>query len=139
MMRKICSGLILAALTAWAADEAEVEKTERAWAAAVQKGDEAGMNKIYADDMVYAHSTGLAETKAQYLAKLKTGAQKYTGIEIQTLKVKVLKELAIVNAQGKFLGSTNGVPFDNRLAWTHIYVKRDGHWVMVAHQSARMQ
>lgn len=138
MLRRTCLGLVLAALSVWAADQADVEKAERAWAAAVEKGDTAAMNKLYADDMVYCHSTGLAESKAEYMAKLKTGEQKYTKIDIKNLKVKVLKELAIVNANGKFLGATKGVPFDNNLAWTHIYVKRGGQWVMVSHQSARM-
>lgn len=134
-----CFGLLVAAAVLPAAEEQEVEKAERAWAAAVEKSDYAAMQKIYADDMVYAHSTGLSETKAEYLKKLKAGSQKYTAIQIDSLKVKVLKELAIVNAKGRFKGAPNGVPFDNPLAWTHVYVKRGGQWVMVAHQSARLQ
>lgn len=134
-----CFGLLVAAAVLPAAEEQEVEKAERAWAAAVEKSDYAAMQKIYADDMVYAHSTGLAETKAEYLKKLKAGSQKYSAIQIDSLKVKVLKELAIVNAKGRFKGATNGVPFDNPLTWTHVYVKRGGQWVMVAHQSARLQ
>ncbi|MCU0247857.1 MAG: nuclear transport factor 2 family protein, partial [Bryobacter sp.] len=72
MLRRTCLGLVLAALSVWATDQADVEKAERAWAAAVEKGDTAAMNRLYADDMVYCHSTGLAESKAEYMAKLKT-------------------------------------------------------------------
>ncbi|MBK9166603.1 MAG: nuclear transport factor 2 family protein [Bryobacterales bacterium] len=119
--------------------EIRVERTERRWAVAVQAGDTVALTELCAEDMVYAHSTGEVETRAQYLAKFVPAERRYDAVEINQLNVKVLRELAIVNGRGSFRGEARGVAFDNRLAWTHIYVMRGAQWVMVAHQSAQIQ
>lgn len=55
----------------------EITAAEKAWAKAVTALDYATLEKILSPDLVYAHSTGVIEAKTQYLAKLKSGTQKY--------------------------------------------------------------
>jgi hypothetical protein len=105
----------------------------------VQAGDKATLTEICAEDLVYAHSTGEVETRAQYLAKFVAADRSYDAVEINRLQVTVLRELAVVNGKGRFRGVVRGTAFENRLAWTHIYVLRGGNWVLVAHQSALLQ
>lgn len=142
MRRRKLLSLSLAAAgsaTSGGLPNAQVEKCERLWAVAVQTGDTTTLTKICAVDLVYAHSTGEVETRAQYLASFMVTDRRYDAVEISRLQVNVLRELAVVNANGRFRGVARGSAFDNRLAWTHVYVLRAGNWVMVAHQSARLQ
>lgn len=123
----------------WAASgEEDVRKAEAAWAKAVMAKDEPKLNQMLAEGLVYTHSTGSVDTKDQYLSKLKSGAQKYDGLQSSDMSVHMYGNTAVVNAKIRMTGSTNGTPFDNKLLYTHTWVKQSGHWQLVAHQTTKM-
>ena len=78
-MKRIYLILILAlACSAYAfgaGPEDEILAAEKGWAKAVIARDFAALEKIYHDGLIYAHSTGTIETKAEYMAKLRSGKQ----------------------------------------------------------------
>jgi ketosteroid isomerase-like protein len=118
-------------------EAAEIKKAETAWTTAVSKSDASAVARLLSDDLVYAHSTGLAENKSQYLAKLKTGAQKYDSIQYSDQKIRIFGNTAVVNGTFRMTGSTNGVPFDNTLLVTHVWVKQGNDWKLVSHQTTK--
>src|SRR5436190_11375648 len=61
----------LAAVTA--ADEARV--------AAMREGDREKLTAIFSDDLRYAHSSGVVDTKASFTDVLATGKTKYVGYD----------------------------------------------------------
>jgi ketosteroid isomerase-like protein len=140
LRRTILSGLLLA-LVGWSQSGLveEVAKTEAAWVNAVQRGDLKAIDELLSNDLVYAHSTGTVETKQQYMAKLKAGAQKYTGIDESDTKVRVYGNTGVVTTKVRMTGSTKGVPFDNKLQMTHVWVKQGNNWQLVSHQTTRLQ
>jgi ketosteroid isomerase-like protein len=127
----------LVATTGYAADD-ELQKVEKGWAAAVAARDFAALGRILGDDLIYAHSTGLIETKAEYLAKLREGSQRYNGIEYSSMTVRNLGSSAVVHSVVRMHGTTKGEPFDNKLMMMHVWAKQGAGWRLVAHQTTRL-
>ncbi|MCC7234137.1 MAG: nuclear transport factor 2 family protein [Bryobacterales bacterium] len=119
---------------------AAAKAQEDTWVAAVRANDLAALDKLLADNLIYTHSTGIVETKAQYLEKLKSGDQKYANIEYSDVKTFHLGRAQVVSATVRMTGATKGVPFDNRLKMLHVWaVQPDGSMRLVAHQTTRLQ
>ena len=116
-----------------------VPSQEKQWIAAVQANDLPALEKIMSPDIVYAHSTGIVENRAQYLAKLKSGDQKYATIEYAQIKTMDLGQAQVVSGVVRMTGATKGVPFDNKLQVLHVWSKgKDGAMQLVAHQTTRL-
>jgi ketosteroid isomerase-like protein len=126
-----------ALLRAQSATAADARKAIDAFIAAVRKNDVPAVAAFLADDLVYTHSTGIVEGKQEYLAKLKAGDQRYTGIELINPKLRTYGDAAVINTQSRMTGATKGVPFDNTLFLMQVWVKQGGAWKMVAHQTTR--
>jgi ketosteroid isomerase-like protein len=124
---------------AGAAVEDEVREAEKRWAAAVIARDEKALQQIYADELIYAHSTGIIENKSEYLAKLRSGDQRYDGIEHASVIVKPHGSAAVAHSKVRMRGATKGKPFDDQLMMLHLWVKQGGRWRLAAHQTTRLQ
>lgn len=116
----------------------EVKKAETDWIAAVKANDFKALDTLLANDLVYTHSTGLVETKEEYLAKLKTGNQKYATIDRADMRVQTYGTTGIITGKTRMTGATKGVPFDNQLLMIHVWVKNAGRWQLVTHQTTRL-
>jgi ketosteroid isomerase-like protein len=121
-----------------AATADEVNKAEAAWIQAVVKNDIKALDQMLANDLVYSHSSGVVETKQEYLGKLKTGDQKYATIERSNQKTQTYANTGIVTGPARMTGATKGVPFDNKLLMIHVWVKQGGRWQLAAHQTTRL-
>ena len=137
------AGLALAALLASVAvgagpEEEAVRNAEKQWAAAVVAGDFGSVDRLLSNSLIYAHSTGVVETKAEYLGKLRSGTQKYAGIEHQSLTVKMHGQAAVAHSKVRMRGTNAQGPFDNLLMMLHLWVKEGGQWRLAAHQTTRL-
>ncbi|MCW5977556.1 MAG: nuclear transport factor 2 family protein [Bryobacteraceae bacterium] len=128
----------VAGALALAASDAEVQKAEKDWAAAVMAQDQRALGQILSDDLIYAHSTGVIEDKAKYLSNLKTGAAKYDRIEHQSVTARTYGDAAVAHSMVRMTGSNKDGPFDNRLMMMHVWVKQGGRWRLAAHQTTRL-
>lgn len=137
-MNRLIAIAMLATASAFAETPAAIESTEKAWAAAVTKNDFATLDKMMSDSLIYVHSTGIVETKAEYTAKLKSGEQKYTALDYSDTIVKVTGGTAVLASKIRMRGATKNVPFDNTLRIMHTWAKEKGAWRLVAHQTARL-
>lgn len=139
-MLRTLAGTALLALAAWAAagGEEELRQAETGWAAAVQKGDLAALQRILGDRLIYTHSTGVVEDKKEYLARLGKGAQKYELIEHASMNIRVYGEAGVVASRVRMKGVSNTRLFDNQLLMLHVWVKQGGRWQLVAHQTTKL-
>ena len=118
--------------------EEDLRQAETGWAAAVQKADQAALQKILGDRLIYTHSTGVVEDKKEYLDRLRKGAQKYELIEHQTMNVRAYGDAGVVASRVRMKGTSNGRPFDDQLLMLHVWVKQGGRWQLVAHQTTKL-
>ena len=127
-------GILLAA-----GAEDEVRKAEKDWAAAVVAQDFDALTQILGDQLIYAHSTGVVESKSEYVGKLRSGAQRYDGIEHLSTNVKAYADAAVAHSKVRMTGQSGGEAFDNQLMMMHLWVKQGGKWRLAAHQTTELE
>ena len=76
------------------ADEVLAGEDERY--AAMVDGDLDALDRLLADEVSYAHSSGVRDTKEQYVAKVRSGYYDYHSIDHPVERVEVLGDTAIV-------------------------------------------
>src|SRR5262245_38338359 len=92
---------VLALVTAVAAAQsaksvdAEIHALEKQWNDARVHADVATLDRLLVDDWTVTHGDGTTDTKAKYLADLKSGARKFTGdVAVSDLVVRVYGDTA---------------------------------------------
>jgi len=120
------------------ASEEQIRAAEKAWAAAVTAGDHAAVDRMLADQLIYAHASGGVENKSEYLGKLRSGQQKYDAIEHQSMTFRVHGDAAVAHGKVRMTGKTRGQPFDNQVMMLHLWVRQGGQWRLAAHQTTRL-
>src|SRR5207237_1396219 len=98
----------------------------------------AALDRILADDLVYTHSGGNTDTKASYIESLRSGTQKYLAIDYESEDVRLYGNTAVVFSVVNVRAVTKGQPNTPKLKMIHVYVKKQGRWQLVAHQSTRL-
>ena len=116
-----------------------VKAAEKAWASATATDNEAVLKQVLADDLTYTHSTGDTDTKAVFMDNLKTGVRKYHKVTHEGMDVRMYGNTAVVTATAQIETSQKGGPVNPaHLRFIHLWVLKNGHWQLVAHQSLRL-
>ena len=136
-MRTIVVSLLLAG--AAFAQETEIRAAEKQWAAAIVAKDGATLEKLLGDGLIYAHSTGIIDSKKTYIAKVTSGKQLYEGAGHQDLTVKLYGTTAIVHAHIRMWGVNQNGKFDDQLMVLHAWLKTAAGWQLVAHQTTKLK
>ena len=121
-----------------ATPEDSVRAAEKSWTEAVIKQDFAALDKIYASDLIYAHSTGNVETRDEYIARLKTGKQRYDTMTYEKSKLAIHGPSAVMHSIVRFTGKNDSGAFNDHLLLMHLWVKKGKTWLLVAHQTTRI-
>jgi len=116
--------------------EREVRQTEERRLKALVDDDFATLEAILADDLTYTHSNALVDTKASFMAALRSGKTKYEAVDRQPPLVRVYGDTAIMTGQASV--GLRGRPDRLELRYTLLYVRQAGAWRMVAWQSTRL-
>jgi ketosteroid isomerase-like protein len=135
-------GLVLADTpstpSASASASATVKQLEHDWTEATIAGDYDKVGQIIADDWTGISYDGSKMTKQGFLADLKSGKDKAQSVEIGPMDVKVLGNVAIVQGSDTEKSVMNGKDTSGKWVWMDVFVKRDGKWVAVRSQAARV-
>jgi ketosteroid isomerase-like protein len=121
---------------AWGADAGTaVKESSASWRKAVIKQDKAMLEKMLANDLVYAHSSGKTESKSEYIAAVTTGPSRYESFTETNTVVRVYGKAAILegNVEVKPPGRQA-----YKVRTLEVYINDGGTWKMTAHQSARL-
>jgi len=118
---------------------ADLASADDARIAAMKAGDRAGLEASFSEDLRYAHSSGVVDSKASFIETLSTGATKYLayehlernftfpapGIALMTGRAG----LQVENAKGKL---------DLTLSYLAVWREEKGRWRFLAWQSCRL-
>lgn len=116
--------------------EQAVRQVEDRRITALVDDDFATLEAIFADDLTYTHSSAAVDTKASYMAALRSGKTKYESVDRQPSAVRVYGDVAVMT--GEALVGLRGRAEKLALRYTLVYAKQDGQWRMVAWQSTRL-
>jgi hypothetical protein len=111
-------------------DEEKLIQLDKAWTLAELKGDKKAAEALIADDYTGTTQQGETENKAQYLASVVPNADM---VESDDYKVTIYGKMAIMTHRATVKGVRN-IQFRS----THIWMKRDGKWKIVAHHGSQI-
>jgi len=116
-----------------------LKQLEHDWTEAEKAADTDKLGAILADDWIGLGFDGWMRTKEKALAELKSGTEKIESVEFGPMNVKVLGNVAVVRGTNTEKSSDAGKDNSGKWAWMDVFVKRDGKWVAVRSQSAKVK
>ena len=129
---------VLAPALALAAAETEVAAAHDARLAATIRADVAALAAMMTDDLTYTHSSGVTETRTEFLQALSSGKYVYRTIEPRRRRVRVFGDAAVVSGPCHIVIEPGGKRTEIDLYFTELYVKKNGRWRMALWQSTRL-
>ena len=100
--------------------------------------DKAILDQLIADDLSYGHSSGVVQTKAEFMDALTSGKSDFVSIELSQQTVKVVGNTALV--RHILSGTTNdgGKPGTVKLSILLVWQKQKGQWRLLARQAVKI-
>jgi ketosteroid isomerase-like protein len=138
MTCRILVFLLSAAASAAAVSPAEIEQLDKNWIRAVLAKDFPALDKMYTADLVYAHASGIVDTKTAYLEKVRSGKQVYQSMEQKNVSVRIYGDTAVTHSWMRVTGVNAQGPFDDKVMMLHVWVRQGAVWRMAAHQTTRV-
>ena len=127
--------LMTTAVSAAGPEDAVIE-AGAGWRQGAMKQDKALLEKYLADDMVYTHGGGQAESKAQYIANVMKGAPHYLAMVPSDTRVRLYGKTAVL------WGLVDVTPAKGetyRTRTLEVYTQNAaGHWQMSQKESVRV-
>ena len=101
--------------------------------------DIATLSNLVADDWTIQDASGSMGTKAGFINDVKSGKLVVTSFKIHDLHVRILGNVAFVQAFDDETSSYEGKENSGTYNWLDVWVNRDGHWVSVATQLTKVE
>ena len=96
------------------------------------------LDKCYADDLVYAHSSGNVDDRGVLLANIASGHVDYQKIDIVEQGIRIFGDVAIITGSADFIVVANEVINEMTLRFTSVYVRRNDRWQFASWHSSRV-
>ncbi len=119
------------------ADQSVLDAEQRRFEAMTRK-DTAALRDMLSDDLVYIHSNALTENKKEHLSSIASGRMVYEMMIREQARVRRYGKTALTNGIVNVKGTVKGTTFELRLAYTAVYRKKGGKWLLANWQSTRM-
>ena len=119
-------------------NEQQIRQREIRRFEAMVRGDVSVLDDILSDDLTYTHATGVFETKAEFIAKLKSGQTKYESFAPENVLVRLYGMTGVVTGVARVKVQVKGEHLSFQLRFTDVYVKKGDRWQMVAWQATRL-
>ena len=137
LLMLLCSMFLLAD-TPEAKSEKEVLAAMNAWKQAMLMRDRAALEVLYAPGLIYVHSSGKQENKAEAIEAAVAGKDRYEAIDLEDLSVSVYGNTALVKAKVT-LRINNGTATNTlSLDVLHVWIKMPAGWQMAARHATRL-
>lgn len=116
-------------------DVAEVLAAEDRRYEALLVPDLATLDELFDERLSYAHSSGVRDTKAEYLAKIERGYYDYARIDHPVERVELLGDSAVVVGRMTADLTVDGTPKSLDVLALAMWTRADGRWRLIAYAS----
>jgi len=121
------------------AQVAAVQAADDARIVAMRSADRDKLNAIFSDDLRYAHSSGVVDTKASFIKVLGSGKTKYLGYEHKDRTITLpAPGIAIIAGQARIQAESDSGKMDNVLSYLAVWREENGQWRFLAWQSCKL-
>ncbi len=138
--RGMLIGLVMAASVAHAAESPVeiVQRLDAARLAAMGAGDGAALAKILSDEVVFIHSDGRSESKADYVKNMTAGDTAYSDLKTAEVKARQIATDVVVLSGAQEMKKKLGPTWSEiKLRFMSVWRNEGGTWRMIAWQSMR--
>jgi ketosteroid isomerase-like protein len=119
--------------------EKELISLQHQWAKARVKRDVAFLEKLYAPEFRITSMIGSMVERADDIAAFASGDLKPESVTNEDMQVSVYGDTAVVTGLEHVKGTYKGNFGDFALRFTNVFVRRDGRWQLVTHQTTPVQ
>ena len=119
------------------ADQSVLDAEQRRFEAMMRK-DTVSLRDMLAEDLVYMHSNALTENKKEHISAIASGRLVYEKMTREQARVRRYGKTALSNGIVNVRGILKGTTFELRLAYTAVYRKKGGKWLLVNWQSTKL-
>ncbi len=118
--------------------EAAVAALEDQRFAAMRAQNWGELDRLLSDDLTYTHSSGVRDSKTDYLRAMQAGIYRYFSMEVKERRVRLFGDTALVFSRVVTSLASKGVDklLDN--VTLAVWVRDHGAWRMVAYQPTMM-
>lgn len=117
---------------------AAVQAADKARVAAMQSGDRENLDTVFSDELRYAHSNGVVDTKASFIAIIAAGKTKYVGYDYEEQNITFpAPGIALMSGRAHIKAETAGGTMDSVLSFLAVWREEGGQWRFLAWQSCK--
>jgi ketosteroid isomerase-like protein len=103
--------------------------------AAMTAQDFGALDPLVHGELLYAHSTGVTDTKATLMESMISGRVKYKSASCSERKVRVFGDVALITGKATFQVEVSGQPRTLKLIFLNAWTRTPQGWKFVAWQS----
>jgi ketosteroid isomerase-like protein len=119
--------------------EEELRHAEKDRVEALVNRDVVGLEKLLADDLTYTHSTGIKESRAEFLHRIQSGELKYDFMQHETgVSVRMYGDTGVLTGTSRVKVRAGAQILNLHIRFTEVWVLKRGSWRLVAWQATRI-
>jgi hypothetical protein len=142
MKSLLASLALLLAVHAFADDAARlaaVKTADKARVAAMQSASREKLGAIFSDELRYAHSNGVVDSKKSFIEVLTTGKTKYVGYDYEEQNFTFpAPGIALMTGRAHIKAETTTGVMDSILGFLAVWREEKGQWRFLAWQSCKL-
>lgn len=142
MKTLLASLVLLFAFQAFAEDSpalVAVKAADKARVAAMQSGDRAKLDAVFSDELRYAHSNGIVDSKKSFIEILAAGKTKYVGYDYEEQNFTFpAPGIALMTGRAHIKAESEGKTMDAVLSFLAVWREEQGQWRFLAWQSCKL-
>ena len=144
MIRNVCYVLLVLGWFGQAAAQSDPRESklvvlERLWNEAQVNRDSASLDALVAERFVNTEYDGEVSDKTKFLSDIKDPLFKPTAATIQSVKVNLFGETAVITGVYRTKGTYQGKPYDHLGRFTDTWIAENGKWQCVASHTSLLK
>jgi ketosteroid isomerase-like protein len=96
------------------------------------------LDKLTAEDLSYGHSSGLIQTKEEFIDALTSGKSDFVNIDLTQQTVKIVGNNAIVRHIFSAVTNDGGRAGTTKLSVLMVWQEQNGKWKLLARQATKV-
>lgn len=118
---------------------AAVQAADKARVAVMQSPDREKLSAIFSDELRYAHSNGIVDTKTSFIDILTAGKTKYVGYDYEEQNFTFpAPGIALMTGRAHVKAVTATGEMDSVLSFLAVWREENGQWRFLAWQSCKL-
>lgn len=120
--------------------EQHIAQLEKVRTTALLQGDLERLESCLAEDLIFTHSHGVPESKAEFMEAMRIEKYKFSTFDIKPTYYRKQKKMCVVHGTAHIVVFAYGKTYDFMSRYTAVYTrKKRGVWQLAAWQNTKIK